>query len=512
MNIERENALLRRARPVILAAALLAAGGSFLGAQDAPATAPAASGSEDDMFGQAETVTQAATTSNEAEGKSSFLKYDQVKVGGSFIGKVGLTAAWASPWNGSESFLPPTTDYLTPDVQGDVTIVAKPLTDFGVNMDFRTSWPFTINNPNNNATVLPNISTASLASSGTGTIPNIAVWSLYSKFNWQDKVYFSAGLQPLSWGVSKGYFQPADNIFATSTTIDPTNTGAERQGPISIKTTIPLGVTDNFYIYAGLPTTTNASGATNLNMDPGDTRFAVKGEYGFGNTELALAAYYAYNDHPRALLMGTTGLGSWNLFGEGILKYGSERYFLSNNPAAIVLPYNPDGTEGNQQSGDFYFSGTVGGLYFDSDSRVTIMLQYYYNGEGQTGVSAKDALLYEVTNKQYDTINIGTHYAFASISDTDLFSQAVGADKLGASIVVITNLSDMSGYIIPSISWKFFDYVSLQLGATFNFGQAGSEYITYGVGQVGQTSSLTSLPTTPGAALNLTLTVGSGNF
>ena len=359
------------------------------------AAGSASSSSDEDMFGSPETVTQADNVSKEAQGQSNFLKYDQVKVGGSFTGKVGLTSAWASPWDGSERLIPSTSDYVTPDIQGDVTIVAKPLVDFGVNMDFRTSWPFTINSANSNLPT-PNFSTASLASTGTGTIPNIAVWSLYSKFNWLDKVYFSAGLQPLSWGVSKGYFQPADNIFAASTTIDPMNPGAERQGPISIKTTIPLGVTNNFYFYAGLPTNTDATGTTTVSMDPGDARFAAKVEYGFGNTELAVAGYYSPNDHPRALLMGTTGIGSWNFFGEGIVKYGSERYFLSNNPAAAIPVLNPDGTTGAQQSGDFYFSGTAGGYYFDADSRVTIMVQYYYNGEGQTGVSAQDIFHYYV--------------------------------------------------------------------------------------------------------------------
>jgi hypothetical protein len=499
-----------KSRPAALSGLLAAAfvlAGAALGAQSAPAPAPAAqpaagaqgasasgsgsgsSESEDDMFGSPETVTRTDNVSKEAQGQSDFLKYDQVKVGGSFTSKVGLTSAWASPWNGSGRFLPSTSDYVTPDIQGDVTIVAKPLTDFGVNMDFRTSWPFTVNNPNNNTVNVPNIATASLTSTGTGTIPNIAVWSLYSKFNWQDKVYFSAGLQPLSWGVSKGYFQPADDIFATSTTIDPANPGAERQGPISIKTTIPLGVTNNLYVYAGLPTTTGASGSTNVSMDPGDARIAVKGEYGFGNTELALGGYYSYNDHPRALLMGTTGTGSWNFFGEGILKYGSERYFLSD-----PIPSDPPAVTGAQQSGDFYFSGTIGGYYFDADSRVTIMLQYYYNGEGQTGVNAQDALDFYVGNPgKIDTINFGT----------------LGADKLGASLIVISNLSDLSGYVIPSVSWKFFDYMSLQFGATFSFGQAGGEYITYGVGQP---LNFAALPSTPGAALNLTLTVGSGIF
>ncbi len=271
-------------------------------------------------------------------------------------------------------------------------------------------------------------------------------------------------------------------------------------------------MTNNFYLYAGLPTTSAANGSTTVSMDPGDARFAAKGEYGFGNTELALAGYYSYNDHPRALFMGTTGIASWNLFGEGILKYGSERYFVSGTTPG---PTNLLGLTANQQSGDFYFSGTVGGYYFDADSRVTIMLQYYYNGEGQTGASAQQVYQYLVSElvnsvNRFDNINIGTHYAFASISDTDLFSKALGADKLGASLIIITNLSDLSGYVLPSVSWKFFDYMSLQLGATLNFGPAGAEYIAYGVGQLSSFSG--GFPSTPGAALNLTLTVGTGTF
>jgi hypothetical protein len=474
----------------------------------------ASSSSDEDMFGSPETVTQADNVSKEAQGQSNFLKYDQVKVGGSFTGKFGFTSAWASPWDGSEPFFPPPSYYITPDIQGDLTIVAKPLVDFGVNMDLRTSWPFTLSSATSTAGALPNISTASLTTPGTGTIPNIAVWSLYSKFNWQDKVYFSVGKQPLAWGVSKGYYQPADDIFAASTAIDPTNTSAEREGPISIKTTIPLGVTNNFYIFAGLPTIIDSTtGAAATTLDPSQARVAVKGEFGFGNTELALAAYYSEKDHPRALLMGTTSIGTWNVFGEGILKFGSERYFLTSGKAPVT-PLNPNGISGAQDAAyQLYFNGTAGGFYSNPDSRLIVMIQYYYNGEGQTGVSAKDAYSYFIAESksgvsQFDNLKYSTHYAFASISDTDLFSAAFGADKLGASLVAIANLSDLSGYLLPSVSWQFFDYMSLQLGATFSFGPSGSEFITYGVGSQGGSG----LSTTPGVAVNLTLTVGSGKF
>jgi hypothetical protein len=203
MKTSRESTFRSRAVPAFLAAALLVAGAASLGAQDASTSTT--SGSEDDMFGQAETIAPASTSSKEAEGKSEFLKYDQVKVGGSLTGKLGFDSIWSPAWDGSAKLFDPTSYFLAPDLEGKMTLVAKPLTDFGVNMDFRTYWPFSSTN-----TVATTANGTSVNGADSVTIPNITVWSLYSKFNWQDKVYFSFGKQPLSWGVSKGYFQPAD--------------------------------------------------------------------------------------------------------------------------------------------------------------------------------------------------------------------------------------------------------------------------------------------------------------
>jgi hypothetical protein len=461
------------ARACLLAAALLLAGAAS-SAQDAASAA-----SDDEMFGSEETVTQANNVSKEAAGQSDFLKYEQVKIGGSLTGKLGYTAAWPAAWDGSAEFFLPATYYVSPLLQGKVTLVAKPSTDFGVNMDFRTSWPFQ--------------STFTDADNNSFSVPNISVWSLYSKFNWRDQVYFSFGKQPLSWGVSKGYFQPADDIFALSATIDPTDTGAEREGPVSLKTTIPMGVTNNFYFFAGLPADSGGSSK----VDPADARYAVKGEFSFGNTELALGAYYAYNDHPRALVMATTGVGSWNFFGEGVLKYGSERYFVSG-PATAA-----------QESGQFYFTGTAGGYYTNPDANLTLSLAYMFNGEAMDGVDYVDAFTYFLANPtQLDRSRFGAHYAFASVSRSDIFPSILGTDKLAATLIAIANLSDLSGYLMPSLTWSLFDYMSLQLGATFNFGPSGSEYIVYGVGA----ASGMSVPDKPGASLNVTLTVGTGDF
>jgi hypothetical protein len=483
---------------LLLAAALILAGAGSLAAQDASAQDAS---SDEDMFGKEETVAPAAKSSGEAEGKSEFLKYDQVKVGGSLIGKVGYDSIWSPAWDGSAKLFKPTDNFITPDLEGRVNLVAKPTVDFGVDMEARAAWPFSSTNALTGATYTPSATSGlaanAVAESETLTPSNITVWSLYSKFNWLDKVYFSFGKQPLSWGVSKSYFQPADDVFALSPTIDPTDTTQEREGPVSLKTTIPLGATKNLYFIAALPADTGDS----TKVDPADARLAAKWEFGFGDTEAALAAFYSYNDHSRLLAMATTGFGRWNLYGEAIGKYGSERYFIEEDPSVPKL-----GLSGGAQSDRLYFTGTFGGYYTDSDDYLTINLAYLYNGESQSKVDAAEALAYyEAYTNQYDGIRFGAHYAFASISKTDILPDSFGVDKLSASIIAIASLSDGSGIVMPSFTWKFFDYMSLKTGLSFNFGEAGDEFIVEGLGQgFGATK--------PGMDFNLLLTVGTGDF
>jgi hypothetical protein len=205
--------------------------------------------------------------------------------------------------------------------------------------------------------------------------------------------------------------------------------------------------------------------------------------------------------------MGTTGIGQFNIFGEAVLKYGSERYFIDKADKTML---NPLGLSGSQKKELFFFTGTVGGTYSNSDSGITVMGQYLFNGEGQTVVSAKEAYSYYVLHsKEADRIKLGSHYAFASISDSKLFKEVLGKDKLGASVIAIANLSDLSGYVMPSLSWTFFDYMKLKVGATFSFGESGDEYISYGVGQSFGTAGF---PTTPGVAFTASLTIGTGSF
>lgn len=421
--------------------------------------------SEEDLFGE-ETLTEALGA--EAAPQEEFLTFDGVRIGGSVTGSAGFSATWKDPWGGEAKLLEPDSRALSPALSGKITMVAKPSVDFGVNADLRTSWPFSSNVE---------------VEGKTYAIPKISIWSLYSKFSWKDSLFFTFGKQPLAWGVAKGYFQPADDIFSLSA-VSLDDTGAEREGPVSLKLHYPVPRTmANFYLFAGVP--------DQAEIDLEDARLAVKGEISLGNAEIGAGAYYSYDDHPRGLLMATFGTGDFNFYGEAVLKYGSERYFLAKSGS---LPY-PLNMSSAQREDRFYLNGTVGLIYQNSDWNLTATAQYFHNGEYQEGVTAEEAFGYFMINTdKIDRAAFERHYAFASLSKSELL-----LEDLSAGLVAVANLSDLSALLMPSISYRLFDYMSLKLGATFALGEEGDEYTM----QFGGTQ---------GASLSLSLSLGSGSF
>lgn len=451
----------------LLLAASLASGGAAFASDAASDAVP----TDDELFG-AEEVTEASTAAQEPS--KAFVKYDATKVGGSVTSSLGYTAVYME---GADSLVPDY-DYLSPTVTGRVTLTAKPATDFGVNMDFRMSYPYSSS------------STVSTLPSGTATITesSISVWALYSKFSLGDRLFMSFGKQPVAWGVARGFFQPADNIFAESA-VDFSDYSAEREGPVAFKAmySIPKTMT-NFYFLAGLP----SSAASSPNLD--DLRLAAKAEFNAGNTEFAFGAFYGYNDHPRALAMATTGIGAFNFFGEAIGKYGSERYFAQDGWA--------------QRSGQVFFSGTVGGYYTADDGKLAILAQYYYNGEGQEGVTAAEAYAhyYPSNTAEADALSFATHYAGLSISRSEFLSE-----DLTVALYAVADLSDLSGFVVPSATWKFSDYFNVKLSAAFDFGDSGDEYLLMGP-DFRSFAKTGAFATKPGVALSLLATLGTGSF
>jgi hypothetical protein len=495
-----------------LALAALLALPSALAAQDAAsgmtppadATAPDSGASADDDFFGTESVVQAAPMS--AKPQEEFLKYDAPKLGGSFSGSVAFDAYWDPAWQSGWEFK----DWnysLTPAASGTVTLVAKPSSDFGVNMDVRASYPFSKSSKVlTSATYVKDtdpIATGDQSSvftgSGSVSVPNISVWALYSKFTWRD-VYFSFGKQTIGWGVSKGAFQPANDIFAMSA-VDLADTGAQREGPLSLQASYTIPRTLNtLYFAAGVPTASD--------LKPEDIRAAAKASFILGGTSIGVGGFYSYNDHPRGILFLNTGLADLDFFGEAIVKYGSERYFIEKGVAPS--PANPLGLAAAEASDKLYLTAAGGATYSNANAKLSITAQYLFNGEAQTAVDYREASSYFLPNAdtlyaghmdQMDRMRFGYHYAYASITRTELV-----AKKLSGSVYAMSNLSDLSGFVSPSLSYQLGDYIGIKVGAAFNWGAPGTEYI------VASPISGMSKTDKPGAAFNFTVTVGSGSF
>ena len=475
------------------------------------ALALASAQSDEELFGE-ETVAEAAPVADAPQ--NAFLKYDQVKIGGSISSSIGASAVWDDPWGGEAGLFDPDKTKFSPALSGSLTLMAKPVEDFGVNADLRFSYPFSTT-----SSVLSGAtyhaadafhSTPYIVPSTTKvTTQNITVRSFYSKWSLKDAIFMSFGKQPIAWGVSKGFFQPADDIFAL-TSVDFADTAAEREGPLAFKAmySVPLTMT-SFYLYAGLPPSTDSSGSASYDFE--DVRYAAKAEFNFGDTEAAVAAFYGWNDHPRALVMATTGIGSFNLYGEGVLKYGSERYFISKNGSAAMSAWS-----GTQKSDQFFFSGTLGGYYQDSNNNLSISAQVYYNGESQSDITASEAYTYYLAHSsEADRMRLSAFYAGASVSKSKLLT-----DDLSASFYAVANLSDLSGMVVPSLSYSFSDYSSVKLSATFTFGSTGGEFLISGpdMSYIATHSNFTTYPYTlvfdenPGVALSLTFSLGTGSF
>jgi len=417
--------------------------------------------SDDDLFGAPETVEEAADAAE--IDRSEFLEWDAPRVSGRLSGSLGFSWTWLDPWAFESAMYD---DYaMSPALSSRLTLQAKPESDWGYYAALDLAYPFALD-----------------AAPGEPTIPNISVYALYANFSRDDALFFSFGKQPLRLGVGR-FFQPADDLVSLSE-IDVSDPDAEREGPLAFTALWPIPRTlSSVGLWTVFP-----KGAEK----PEDIMYAAKAKHFFGDTELALAAAYKYDAPPSAFLMLNSGLWDLNVFGEAQLKYGSERTFLEpTTPFGFVAVEYPD---------RFFASATLGASYMNQETNLSVLAQYLYNGEAQTEATAQDGLVAFMTATpgfELDALRWSRHYAAASVSLGELF----GAEDLSASITAMANLSDLSGFALPQLSYRFFDYLSASLSARFTFGEEGDEFT---MGPTG--------PGKPSASASLSITVGSGSF
>ena len=461
-------------------------------------------------------------SASEDEGAADdFLKSDGVELGGKFRGSLLSRFDYDNLYTPDFDLFSPSPS-LTPSVSADLFFDARPESNYRVfgklglvtatgnaaavasiipdggitfeqstdedgNITFQNVSGDDVDPDNPNQTT---INQDDVAAAGSTQI-NIQVKELFADFDWDSILFFRFGKSTIKWGV--GYFwSPTDVLNLTAIDVeDPT---ADREGPISLKLHLPVDI-NNLYLYL---ITENAA-------EPLDIAVASKFEFIIGDTEIGLGGYYRRNYSPRLVGTVSTSVGSVAIFGEAAASWGSDRVFV--RPSRDQSAAEEDASDALETvldtyklDGGVFVSATIGASYLysfeDDGGSLNVTGQYFFNGEGYDNStpglleaayrlqqnSAENGLALPAAEQPAgyeappaltagDLRNFGRHYAGLFVS----WGSLLGTD-FSFSVLSIANFSDLSGFVIPNISYKFLDHLSASAGLRLSFGEPGDEY------------------------------------
>jgi len=396
---------------------------------------PAAEESQEEGLFESDLFEESAETgqSQEVAPEEAFLVSEQLEWGGSF--DLTLTAQvtsndYITPWD--KAFWDPDISSLTSEVSGDLFFDARPDRDFRVFGKIKAAYRYPAE------LLLPDPPPGEW---------EVEIFELFSDFQIKDLLFFRAGKQTVQWGVGY-FFSPADVLNLVS--IDPEDPGADREGPIALKTHFPFAA-NNAYLYL----------VANDIDKPYQIAVAPKVELLLGSYELGIGGFYQVDLTPKGMLTLTGPLWDLDLFAEAMIQWGSDRTFY---PAAGTPPPNTDG---------FLFSGTAGFSYLNSDWNLSLFAQYFFNGQGYLNYDYN--ILIVAAGTGADALYPGRHYLAASVG----LSEILDSD-FGLSLLYLANFSDGSGLITPTVTWDPIDHVRLSTGLRISYGTIGDEYAPAG--------------------------------
>ena len=404
---------------------------------------------DDDLFGGSEPLVEEAEETEHALDEILLTDDKGVVIGGSFSlsssvgGSIDLAEVfeWESiTWN------------LRPSLTGALFFDARPSSDIRIFGKAGISYPFSVK-PDDEDTPVDE-------SRDFNDI--IKIRELFSDFNINNSVFFRVGKQTINWGVGY-FFSPADLLSLTD--IDPENPDIELLGPLSVKINVPVDM-HNIYLYSVIPEDI---------VDPSDLIWAPKAEFILGKVEIGIGGYYRYKQAPAGMLTITGNISDFSLFGEAVVKYGSDKNFIIEETGTYGLEsYNER----------FFFHGTAGAGYFwnaeEGDLSINTTMQYYFNGEGYEDPD----LINSITNLQMALLfNDGLY--INDLKDRSLHYGAVNLivsplKEFSFSLFWMGNFGDYSGLIRPGITWNPVDYVRAAVSFSYNYGEEGDEYTPQG--------------------------------
>jgi len=282
---------------------------------------------------------------------------------------------------------------------------------------------------------------------------DILLEQLWLKFDIDRQVFATIGRQPIKWGSSR-FWNPSD--FINQSIRDPLAVFDQRVGPSVVKLHYPVeSLGWNFYALATL--------------DEADTYEkmggALRGEFLFGNTEIAISSLIAKSEPTRLAIDISTALWDFDVRLEAAAQKGIKTPFWrdlgGSDPFTSIESYS--------REEDWIYQVVAGAdftiQYSDEDS-LSLGIEYFYNDAGY-----EDASLYGwlALQGQFQPFYLGKQYAAAYLllmnpgdwNDTQFILSALG------------NLSDKSYLTRLDYRVLALTYLSVNLFASYHFGQRG---------------------------------------
>jgi hypothetical protein len=265
-------------------------------------------------------------------------------------------------------------------------------------------------------------------------IPQFNIFELFTDFSWHDRVFFRFGKHTIKWGVGY-FFSPADVLNLS--VIDPEDPELQREGPVSLRVQVVFPGTQNVLYTYVLPDTNT--------FKTENTAAAAKFEFPAGSAELGFGVWYKRLFSPRlTVTYSGTIAGKVSAFGEGLFAWGKDDKWQAERPLDEMGPV---------------FQATLGLLYTNTDLKLSLMGQYFYNGFG--GTAGNTGVPSALTNLSGYP---GQHYAAVTISRSELFTK-----KLSVSAFGMFGFDTESGNANLMFAWTFFDECSVSAGPTFAY-------------------------------------------
>ncbi|GAB1433082.1 hypothetical protein MASR2M29_17070 [Spirochaetota bacterium] len=439
---------------------------------------------EDDLFGSIDAVVETVAEADPAKSVKSLLVSDAVRIGGRLTGKLEASFRYHKPWDEGLDLFNADEYGLAPSLASLLFFDARPTEASRFYGSVKAAWPFSAGQP----------------------MPDIEVFELFSDFNYDDSLFFRFGKQTINWGV--GYFFSPANIINLEkiNVLDPE---AQLEGPLALRVHYPVpGTQHNLWAYGVFDS---------KSMKPEDTAMAAKAEFALASWELGAGAFYKYKDPFTLMATASGSAGKFSLFGEATAQLGTKRVWVTEiaTPPPFPDPFEDliTKTIPSDYDHDWFFKASAGFMYRNSDAKINLLGQYLYDGEGYANKDRK-ARVQEARDikknngplienlglgLEFDLLlkalvaNSGQHYAALSFSRRELFLK-----KLDFSVFAMGNLSDLSAFVRPELSYSFFDGLSASLGAFFALGYDDGEYIILSDGRA--------------LGISLAFNIGSGAF